>query len=220
MAIEPEIFEGRRERKKRELRERIYRTARGLFRDHGVEATTVENIADAADVAPATVFNHFQSKDRLVDEITAEVFGGLQDLIDQSVLRPGPASVEERIMALADHAAEQIERSQGIAHRVLLEFLHRSARREDAVPYVARLHGPLAAVIGDGQRRGEVRGDLDARFLAEMVVGTLNATLINWMNDATYPLRERLREAARFVSESIRMDLESSRSSAHPRGRP
>lgn len=219
MAMEPEIFEGRRERKKRELRERIYRTARSLFRDQGVEATTVEHIANAADVAPATVFNHFRSKDRLVDEITAEVFGGLQGLIDQWVLRPGPASVEERIMALAQHAAEQIEQSQGIAHRVLLEFLRHSARSAGAVSYVTRLHDPLATVIGDGQRRGEVRRDLDARFLAEMVVGTLNATLINWMNDAAYPLRERLRQAARFVGESIRMNAASSRSGGHWSGR-
>lgn len=218
MAIEPEISEGRRERKKRELRERIYRTARNLFRDQGVEATTVEHIASAADVAPATVFNHFRSKERLVDEVTAEVFGGLQGLIDQWVLRPGPASVGERIMALADHAAEQIEQSQGIAHRVLLEFLHHSARGEGAVPYVSRLHSPLATVIGDGQRRGEVRRDLDAHFLAEMVVGTLNATLINWMNDAAYPLRGRLRQAARFVGEAIGVHAGSSRSGAHRRG--
>ena len=63
-------IEGRRERKKRELRSRIYQTARTLFLSQGFEATTVEQIAAAADIAPATFFNHFQSKNALLGEMT------------------------------------------------------------------------------------------------------------------------------------------------------
>ena len=36
----------------------------------GFEATTVEQIAAAADIAPATFFNHFQSKNALLGEMT------------------------------------------------------------------------------------------------------------------------------------------------------
>jgi hypothetical protein len=55
-----------------------------------------------------------------------------------------------------------------------------------------------------GQRKGEVRDDLEAAFLAEMVLGALNAPFINWMNDPDYPLRQRLRQAAAFIGEAIR----------------
>jgi AcrR family transcriptional regulator len=56
--------EGRRERKKRARRSRIYETARHLFLEHGVAATTVEQIAEAADVAQTTFFNHFRARAR------------------------------------------------------------------------------------------------------------------------------------------------------------
>ena len=39
--------EGRRDRKRRELRERVYERARELFSIHGFDATTVEQIAEA-----------------------------------------------------------------------------------------------------------------------------------------------------------------------------
>src|SRR5258705_12117534 len=91
--------EGRRERKKRELRSRIYQTAQELFLGQGFEATTVEQIAAAADIAPATFFNHFQSKNALLGEMTSEVFAHLQALLDQYLLRPGYAQV--RIAAFA-----------------------------------------------------------------------------------------------------------------------
>jgi AcrR family transcriptional regulator len=193
--------EGRRERKKRELRERIYQVARDLFRRNGFAATTVEQIAEAADVAPATFFNHFQSKNGLLREMTFEVFDRLQTLIHEWLLRPG--STRERIDVFIDHAARDIEESRGLAHDVLLELMRTGARPGAAVPYLSRVHEAFVTVIEEGQARGEVRTDLDAMFLAEMVVGSFNAAVINWLNDPEYPLERRLRQTGRFIVEAI-----------------
>ena len=73
--------EGRRERKKRELRGRIYEAARRLFVRQGFEATTVTQIAAAADVAPATFFLHFPNKAAVLAEMTGEVSGHLRALV-------------------------------------------------------------------------------------------------------------------------------------------
>ena len=53
---------GRRERKKLETRQRISTAAFALFVERGYEATTVEAIAERADVAKGTVFNYFPQK--------------------------------------------------------------------------------------------------------------------------------------------------------------
>jgi AcrR family transcriptional regulator len=196
------IAEGRRERKKRELRARIYRTARQLFLDQGFEATTVEQIAEAADVAPATFFNHFQSKNGLLSEMRGEVFGRLQALIEGLLLRP--ASTQERISGFVEHAASEIEQSRDLAHDVLIELIRTSVRPGEAVPYLSRLHAPFAAILREGQETGHVRRDLDAAFLAEMVVGVLNAAMINWLNDPVYPVEKRLRQSAAFIGEAIK----------------
>lgn len=196
------LDEGRRQRKKRALRARIYETARRLFLAQGVAATTVEQIAAAADIAPATFFNHFQNKDGLLGEMTAEVFDRLQTLIDESLLPPAPT--EERIARFADRAAREIAAARGLAHDVLLDFVRSGPEPRAALPYVPRAHASFTAVMREGQARGEVRTDCDAVFLAEMVVGALNAALVNWMNDSRYPLEERLRMAAVFIGEAIR----------------
>jgi AcrR family transcriptional regulator len=46
--------------------DRIEREALRLFAEHGYEATTVADVARAADVAPRTVLRHFGTKDALV----------------------------------------------------------------------------------------------------------------------------------------------------------
>jgi len=193
--------EGRRERKKRVLRTHIYQTARELFLSRGFEGTTVEQIADAADVAPATFFNHFQNKQAVLADMTGEVFERLESLIDEQLARR--ATAQERIRAFADEAASQIEQSRSLAHDVLLELIRTTASHGQIAPYLARTHEPFTKIVAEGQAAGEVRTDLDPAFLAEMVIGAINAALINWINDPDYPLEQRVRQAAAFVAEAI-----------------
>lgn len=195
-------IEGRRERKKRELRARIYSTAQQLFLTQGFDATTVEQIAAAADIAPATFFNHFQSKHALLGEMTTEIFDHLQNLVREHLLRPG--SAQERIATFADAAARDVGAAKGVARDLVLELVRTRGRPGDTPPYLERVFAPFAKTLREGQRTGEVRADLDATFLAEMVLGALNATVINWMNDPDYPLEQRLRQAAAFIGEAIR----------------
>ena len=58
--------EGLRERKKQRTREQIIEAAMGLFAERGYQATTIADIATAADIAPRTFFSYFPSKEAVV----------------------------------------------------------------------------------------------------------------------------------------------------------
>lgn len=57
---------GLRERKKQRTRETIRTEALKLFEANGYSATTVEQIAEAADVSPSTFFRYFTNKEALL----------------------------------------------------------------------------------------------------------------------------------------------------------
>jgi AcrR family transcriptional regulator len=190
--------EGRRERKKRELHERIYGEAGRLFLRQGFDATTVEQISEAADVAQATFFNHYPSKDDLIQQMTSEVLGVVRTLIEEQ--RKREAGTAERIDEMADRATKLIENTQ-LLTRDLLRALMRKPGGSGRL--LADVRGTLAEFMRDGQELGDVRDDRDADFLAEMLIAVFYGTITHWLNDADYPFSERMREAADFLYESI-----------------
>ncbi|WUJ70582.1 TetR/AcrR family transcriptional regulator [Kribbella soli] len=95
--------QGRRERKKAELRTRISEVATTLFLERGFDAVSVSEVAEAADVARPTVFAHFARKEDLLfdryPEAEALVVAAVND-------RPDGASavkaLSDLLVALAD----------------------------------------------------------------------------------------------------------------------
>jgi AcrR family transcriptional regulator len=72
---------GLRERKKEQTRQLIADTARRLFAEQGFDRVTVAEIARAAEVAEATVFNYFRTKEDLVYSGFEAFSDGLVDAV-------------------------------------------------------------------------------------------------------------------------------------------
>ena len=68
--------QGIRERKKERTREQIVDAAMGLFAERGYQATTIADIATAADVARRTFFAYFPSRSRSTLWKTTASFDG------------------------------------------------------------------------------------------------------------------------------------------------
>ena len=60
------VPEGLRERKQRETRRRIAETGLKLFLANGYDATTLDAIAEAADISRRTFFSYFKSKEEIM----------------------------------------------------------------------------------------------------------------------------------------------------------
>jgi len=103
---------GLRERKKIKLRRSVQREALRLFAEQGYDATTVEQIADAADISTTTFYRYFPTKedtvlhdeyDRIVEDVVAgsDPDDSLVQVVRQVFAALAAALEEERESALA-----------------------------------------------------------------------------------------------------------------------
>ncbi len=77
-----ENSEGLGERKKRESRERIIAAAAALFIERGARAVSLDEVAEAAQVARRTLFNYFPSKEELLHATAAPMLEEAVELCD------------------------------------------------------------------------------------------------------------------------------------------
>ncbi|NNC13538.1 TetR family transcriptional regulator [Planctomonas sp. JC2975] len=188
-----------RERKRAQTRERIISAGIELFGSNGYDATTVADIAAAADIGTRTFFGYFESKDALL-------FGAGSDRTDIAVATIAAASPDEdpaRVLLRGlDAASEATER----------DFLSDQAQLRlqlvDSVPAV-RARGALeqiAAIRAIADALGSRFATLDAAHAAALAgafVGASSAavqTVLQEDRNAS-PVRRarRIRTAAAFA---------------------
>ena len=157
---------GLRERKRQQTRERLTQAAMALFLDRGFEATTLDDIASAADISRRSFFHYFASKEDVVfawqEEITAA-------LIAAVAARP----VNESMLAAAENAISAMVRQLKPGEAIAMARLKRdnpALQARDQVKY-EKLERALAEALG--KRAGHKTERLQARLVAMIATGAM-----------------------------------------------
>lgn len=195
----PDVELTRRERRKREVRERILEAAVALFDEQGFRNARVADICERADVAHKTFFNHFPSKQHLLEAIAGFALDSFLGLLETARQRPGPP--RERLAWLFGRIADRAEAAGPMRPELVHEMI-RLAYGTDAAPERARrLHDGFGALVREGRRAGAAGPD--AETLTELVLGAFYAVILNWANFEGYPLRRRALAAARVLGDAM-----------------
>jgi len=83
-------LEGLRERKNRELRQRVAEASLKLYVENGYDGTSLAMIAAAAGISPRTFFTHFRSKDETLFWHNEETLRQLSAIIERQLSEAGP----------------------------------------------------------------------------------------------------------------------------------
>jgi AcrR family transcriptional regulator len=161
-----------RERKKARTRASLREHALRLFREQGYQATTVEQIAAAAEVSPSTFFRYFPTKEDLVlqddmDTRMAEAFARQpKELGPVAALR---AAMRETWASFTPGEWAQIRQGGELS-------MHVPEIRARAMNEFARAINALADVLAG--RTGRAPDDVRVRALAGAVVGVMMSVFL------------------------------------------
>jgi AcrR family transcriptional regulator len=197
---------GRREQNRARQRDRIQEAAFALFAERGFDDVTVEDVAREAGVARATVFNHFSSKQGLVEAITVQVLLAYTAMLD-AALADARAPVPRLLRALFDGMGAGIENARRFQRGVFREIARLQLGFDEGGPadrVNAANHERLVSLFARGQERGEIRRDHGPETLAAAFSNLANGTITRWLFEETAgSLRQRMHGAIEVLLSPV-----------------
>ncbi len=186
-----------RERKKAQTRAAIQTHALRLFREQGYDATTIEQIIEAADVSETTFFRYFPTKEDVVlqDDYNPLIVGSYRA---QPPDLPPVSAVRAAFAALFAHmsAEEQTEQRERVA--LILSVPRLRAAMLDQFAGAMQLLADAMA-----ERSGRRPDDFAVRTVAGAVVGAMMAVLAAMADDPDADLASLIDQAIAHLETGL-----------------
>lgn len=183
---------GRRERKRERTSNHIAATAFALFEAHGYDAITMEQVAEQADVAKGTLYNHFPVKEALLaHQFRQEIASGMAALKDTLTQQSGFRAQMTALLRASAHWNRS--RRPYLAHYLRYRMTEiGSTPPADAGNHRSGANSILEALFCSGQQQGELRPDVSPRELAWLFEFMTTGAVVVWLGEPEADLEARL----------------------------
>ncbi|MDJ0381367.1 TetR/AcrR family transcriptional regulator [Streptomyces sp. G-G2] len=190
--------------------QRLLDAAETLMRTTGLANATTKAIAREAGCSEAALYKHFANKEELFVRVLLERTPNAAALMTALTADPGELPVEDRLAAIAGHAARFYADTMPIAGSLFAEpallSRHRAGLKEIGKgPHVVL--DALVASLSQDREQGRIRADADPVAAAALLLGACfqRAFFLHFSGpDAVQPVAEFAPAVARTVWAAIR----------------
>jgi AcrR family transcriptional regulator len=183
----------------------ILEAARALFAERGLDPVTMNDVAKAAGVARATVFNHFGSKHALVEGITEGVLAYYQGML-ANALADRETPVPVLIRSLFEQMGIGIEADRRLYRSVFREIAKLRLGLDEGTAGQRAGRAALESLVHlmtRGQARAEITRQHRPEDLASAFDSLVNGTITHWLYDDTpESLQSRMRRVANIFLQA------------------
>lgn len=192
----------RREKRKQQIRGRIEDAAYQLFREQGIDDTSIEQICEAADVARRTFYGYFPNKHALLGGLgISRLYSQSEPMLRQ--LMGNHRTTRARLEAMIDYIEARFAGYEDIDRQLILLAPSSFANDTEQQRQIGSTAlASFTRLFEAGRELGDTTTDYSAEMLASVVVGTLNSLTTSWAFDSDYPVFAKLEEA-RLLFEAL-----------------
>lgn len=192
---------GRREQKREETRRRLYEASIRIFREQGVAAARIDEIASEVGVSRGTFYFHFPSKDDVLAQMMHESQEAMVDALDDF---PAATPLPEILSQVAGLMARQWEQDAALLAEMGMVALRRTAQNLAELEESYPLQSALVPWFERASDRGEIHDLIPPVLLSEFFLVNLFGAALAWCGNPVVPLEELLRNVVVFFLRATR----------------
>ena len=158
-----------------ERRSSLVRAAYDIIAAEGLERLRTRDIADRVGINVATLHYYFPTKEALIEAVAHYCAAQFHDTRAPGTTDAGKSGFDRLRQGFVDHDYYQDSRPEMI---IVMQELNLRAKRDEAIrriiePMKAAWQATIAALVAEGVRDGTVRGDIDEKAAAGVIVTAL-----------------------------------------------
>ncbi len=158
--------QGRMARKKEKMRAKIVDTAFSLFAEHGFNDTTMEQIAEEADIAKGTLYNYFPAKEAIVGAYIQRNFAAQREArLEQLTHLP---DTRARLEFVFTSLLEGVQRQSEIFEKFLVYRMQNMVSFQQDEAEASGMQVLAVHIVEMGQQAGEIRIDIPQGMLLDL----------------------------------------------------
>ena len=167
-----------------------------VFAERGYDGASMDDVARAAGITKASIYHHVSGKEALLERGLGRALDALFAILDEPRAHDGRAI--ERLRYIVQRVAETTLRL--LPELTVLVRVHGSSKSErEALERRRAFDRLVTELIAQAQADGDVRTDLDARFVARLVFGMSNS-VVEWYRSGSALSRDAV---ARGIAELV-----------------
>jgi AcrR family transcriptional regulator len=147
-----------------------------VFAEHGYDGASMDDVARAAGITKASIYHHVSGKEALLERGLGRALDALFAILEEPGAREGAAGA--RLRYIVERVAETTLHL--LPELTVLFRVHGASRSErNALERRRAFDRHVTAIIGQAQRDGDVRTDLEPRLVARLIFGMSNS-VVEW----------------------------------------
>jgi TetR/AcrR family transcriptional regulator, fatty acid metabolism regulator protein len=159
-----------------------------VIAENGYHQAQVSRIAKQAGVADGTIYLYFKNKEDILISLFREKMGMFVEKIEESIA--GKRTAAEKLLVMIENHCKILSEDHHLAIVTQLEL--RQSNKDIRLKINEVLKGYLSVIdriLTEGMDSGEFSSNLDIRLARQMIFGTIDEMLTNWvMNEQKYDL--------------------------------
>lgn len=181
----------------------IIDAAAKVIAENGFHQAQVSKIAKAAGVADGTIYLYFKNKEDILVSLFEEKMGQFTEKIEQDIA--GKLNSIEKLLALVEMHLYQLADDPNLAVVTQIELRQSNKELRAKINTILKNYINIVdAILQEGINEGVFKKDLDVRLARQMVFGTLDEIVTNWiMNEQKYNLKDLVRPVHQLLIDGI-----------------
>lgn len=154
----------------------VLRTAVDVFNQHGYEASSMGNLAEALGISKSAIYHHVPSKEDLLRLALEEALGGLEGVLTLDGATSGAPDARLEFV-LRETIGVLVARLPFVT--LLLRLRGNTEMERDAMARRRAFDRTITGLVSQAQADGTLRGDIAAGTITRLLFGTINS-IVEW----------------------------------------